>query len=395
MDELRRKDNWSRGANNRAKASRLEEGFVRQLVNLDPSADGGLNLRAGYERVAYGENVRGAWAVAGEVVFVDGVQVLSYRPGTNEVVALGTLSSVAPLAGAVLNDQLYLSSATDSVRYGGDALKPWAVVAPDFSVEEIEGAMPPGIYKIALVSTGSDGEESGAEPKLIRISRGGLRLTTTDDRPLRVYASVANGETLFYQGVLVAGALALTSVGDATERCVTVGMRPLPACDELVAYHGVLLGRVGRYVFSTAPMTPHLCDPVSGFLQYGAEVKLLAATEGGVYIVADKTYFVQGVETSSPGQRAVLDFGAVEGSAVVLPDKRVAWFTRYGLAIGNANGEVSLPNLNDYAPDVAAEGASGVVEHAGNQMLVTTMRGVAAPNNLATGDFADLEIGDA
>lgn len=386
-----RQDSWPLGANNVAKPNRLPEGAVRDSVNLDPSAEGLFSLRAGFERVLEGSDIRHATAVGDRIVFVDGLAVRAYDTATDEVFELGALRSLAGIASTVLNGQVYMCSMTDSLRTDGVTLSQWGVTAPGFTLEIIEGHLPAGIYKFGVTALGDSGEESGTEPVIVTLPEGaGVRLLTDDARPLRAYASVANGSTLYYQGLLI-GSQAFTRVTDDTERLTTAGLVPLPCCDELVAFHSVILGRVGKYVFHTDPMHPHLMDPVSGFFQYGSEPTVLAATDGGVFVVADRTYFLTGLETA-PQQRMVLDMGAVEGSAVALPDGRAAWFTRYGQAIGTPAGEVLLPNRRTYAPDLAALGAAGVLDHAGNQMIVTTMRGATHPNNLATGDFADLEI---
>jgi hypothetical protein len=139
-------------------------------------------------------------------------------------------------------------------------------------------------------------------------------------------------------------------------------------------------------------MLPHLFDPISGFFKFPVTPSLIAPTDDGVYVAAgDKTYFLTALESATPSMRVALEVGAVEGSAVKLPDGNAAWFTRYGLAIGSAGGEITLPNRKTYAPDIAAHGASGVLEHRGNSMVITTLRGAASQNNLATGDFAELE----
>lgn len=389
-----RTDNWSKGANNVANPERLPDGFVRELVNLDPTEGGQLELRAQEELIYPAGNMRLAVALPGRVVFVDGDSVQCFSEETGMAAPLGSLSPAGPVAGAVLNGQVYLSGTYDSLRTDGRTLKPWAIPAPAFDVELIGGALPAGHYKVAATAFGVDGEESGAEPLLVRIAEGqALRVSSTDSRALRVYVSPANAATLYSQGPLIGGAMAITKVDDHLAALTTAGLVPLPACSQLTAHHSVLVGIAERCVVFTSPMCPHLMDPVDGFFQYPEQPSLIASTEGGVYVVADQTYFITGLGTPQPSQVAVLDLRAVPGSAVQLPDKRVAWFTRYGQAIGNSAGEVSLPNRQTYAPDLADIGAAGVVENNGNPMVVTTMRGTAKPNNLATGDFADLEIG--
>ena len=391
-----RTDNWAKGANNIAKPERLPAGFVRELVNLDPTEGGQLEMRASHARVLAADDMRLAVSLPGRVVYVEGGDIGCYHADSDSSQVIGSMAADGDIAGAVINGQVYLSGAFDSFRTDGREVKPWAVPAPGFDVELIAGALPAGIYKVAVTAFGADGEESGVEPVIFRLAEGqAIRVISDDARPLRVYLSPANGATLYSQGPLIGGAMAVTGVDDQTARLTTSGLVPLPACSMLAAFHSLLVGVCGNYVVFTAPMTPHLMDPVTGFLQYPEPPTVIAPTEGGVYVVADRTYFVTGLDTGTPRQVPVLDLKAVRGSAARLPDKRVAWFTRYGMAIGNSAGEISLPNRQTYAPDIACSGAAGVLENNGIPMVVTTMRGEAKPNNLATGDFADLEIGDA
>lgn len=390
-----RSDNWAKGANNIAKPERLPEGFVRDLVNLDPTEGGQLELRADSRRVLEAAAMRLAVALPGLVVYVDGSAIGCYSGETDSAEVIGSVIGAGDLSGVAFDGQVYLSGIEDSLRVDGVSVKPWAVPEPTFTLEVVAGDLPAGIYKVAVTAFGDDGEESGVEPLIVRIAASqAIRVTSGDHRVLRAYVSQANGSTLYSQGPLIGGAMAITRVDDHRERLETTGLVPLPACSMLAAHHSVIVGIADHYVVFTSPMFPHLMDPIAGFFRYPEPPSLIASTEGGVYVVADKTYFITGLDTDTPSQVAVLDIGGVKGSAVSLPDGSAAWFTRYGQAIGNSAGEVSLPNRKSYAPDLASHGSAGVVENNGNSMVVTTMRGVAKPNNLATGDFADLEVGD-
>lgn len=393
MDPIR-VDRWPLGVNNVAKPNRLPVGAVRDMVNLDPSGDGLPSLRAGYSKVLECQEARAVFSVGDYVVVVDGTTVVSFDTNTQSSAVLGEIDP-SPVAGVEHAGQLYLSSATRSLRTDGVSLKRWAMEVPGYAVAAIPGGTLKGRHRIAIVATGEDGEESGTTSTLIDLPEGSsIQVLSDDPRPLRLYASVENGATLYYQGLVYGGGVAIGSVRDDTEQLTTDGLVPMPACAQLVSYNASIVGRSGNYVYFTSPMYPHLMDPIRGFFQYPAPVRLLAATDGGVYIVADKTYFLQGLETSEPTQRVALDLDAVEGTAATLPDGKAVWFTRYGQAIGGPDGQVQLVNRQTFAPDIADIGAAGVLEHNGNEMVVTTMRGVTRQNNLATGDFADLEIDD-
>lgn len=393
MSEIRT-DNWANGANNVASPERLPAGFVRDLVNLDAGAGGQLEGRAGFTGVLAGVDMRLAVAMRERVIYVDGDTVGCYAIGTDSAEALGAIAGSAEIAGTRFGDQVFLSTPLESLRTDGYSLKPWAVPAPVMRVELIAGALPAGIYRVAMTALGADGEESGADPMMVRVSEGqAIRVSSDDSRPVKAYVTAPNGATLYSQGLLIGGSMAITGVDDSTEQLTTAGLMPFPFCPLMAAHRGVIVGAQGNYLLFTAPLFSHLMDPIRGFVGYQEPITMIGSTDGGVYVAAgERTYFVTALEGEAISQRVVLDIGAVPGTAVGLPDGRVAWFTRYGQAIGDAAGAVTLPNRPNYAPVLAGIGAAGVLEHNGNALVITTMRGPASPNNLVAGDFAELEL---
>ena len=65
--------------------------------------------------------------------------------------------------------------------------------------------------------------------------------------------------------------------------------------------------------------------------------------------------------------------------------------TRYGQAVLSGDG-IQLVNRETFAPVKADNGAAGVLDENGNQLVVTTMQGANKPNPLAASDFFIGEI---
>ncbi|MCO7556202.1 hypothetical protein [Metapseudomonas otitidis] len=393
--EKPRADSWAAGANNIAKPERLPEGAVASAVNVDPTAGGKFELRVGFEQVLAGATMRALFEAGDLLVLVDGTQLLAYDPAADIAIQLGTISASGPVAATYLNDALYLNTLNESLRFDGQALTPWALPAPRFEIQLVAGQMPAGLYKVAVTAV-DGGVESGVLPLFVRLNGAqDLRVLCNDPRDCRVYCSVADGQTLYLQGMPLAGAMRLTYVADDTQRLETAELERLPFCDRLSTHNSLIIGSRGRYLYHTEPMWPHLHNPVSGFLQFASEVVTHASVGTGLFVATtSKTYFITGIGTDEVQQVEVLNIGAAPGSAVQLPDKRVTWFTQYGQAIGSADGVVSLPNRPNYAPDIGSIGAAGVLEHNGNQMVVTNMRGELQGNRLRARDFASLEVID-
>lgn len=394
-----RKDNWAKGANNIANPSRLPEGSVRDLLNLDASPGGTLDLRAGYEKVYEGVDVRAGFAFGSQVVMVDGGRLMLHSTGDDTTTQLATVANAGPVGGTVFNSQLYLSTLQDSLRFDGHTIKPWAVPPPTFTLGVTTGTLAPGVYKVAVTCLGVDGEESGALPQIITLGANqGLSVFCADSRSKIVYCSAADGETLYAQGTMYGTLMGLGPLRDDLRQLTTMFLEPLPAVSMLTSLGGSILGAVGNYLYKTRPMYPHLYHPVKDFFQFAAPITVIVPASvgqtSGLYVCADKTYFLTDIDGDSPTQQDVFEFGGVAGSAVTLPDGRATWFTPYGLAIGNSQGQVDLPNRSVYSPDIGSIGAAGYVEHEGKQLVVTTMRGQTKLNGLSAGDFYDVEIVD-
>jgi hypothetical protein len=81
-----------------------------------------------------------------------------------------------------------------------------------------------------------------------------------------------------------------------------------------------------------------------GFLLYGRDVTMMKSVENGIYIAADKTYFINNYGPDIE-QKDALPYGAVPGAAIELPKTqegliRVAWWSERGLCIGGPDGMV-------------------------------------------------------
>lgn len=390
-DDPIRFDNWSQGANNQVSEDRLPEGFVRSLVNFDPSAGGNIDLRSGYEKVVDVAGVRACFAIGQRVIVVADSGVMSYDVATDSSSDLGAALGEGVLSGVEHNGQLYFSTLKESLRSDGYSVKAWGITEPAYSVDTTNNGALSGTYKVAVTAL-VDGVESGASVSVITLSDQALRISSSDIRVLRVYVSAPNASSLYYQGVLARGDLEIVTLVDDSAQLESGWMLPFPHCTQLTSYHGVILGAGEKCLYISEPMRPHLIDVSRGFFQYPVTPNMVIACDGGAYVSADKVYFLTELEGAQPSQRVVSDYPAIAGTGVKLPDGRCAWFTRYGQAIGDPLGQVLMINAGKYAPSTAARGTSGYLDHNGNSLVVTTMRGQTESNNLATGDFAELEM---
>ncbi|MDH1012310.1 hypothetical protein N5C80_26560 [Pseudomonas nicosulfuronedens] len=383
--------------NNLAQVDRIPDMQVRELLNLDPVGGGALQRRAGFSKVVALANVHGAIPYLDGLLVAAGDQLVRYIAATNEHRLIGTIAATGGLCGAELNGDAFMCSRIGSARIRGDLVGAWGLPEIVPRVALSAGRLPAGIYRVAVTALDAFGAESGAAPLIITLDQPGsislLWIPPAGAVECRVYASVANGETLYQQTKTGDGGFTLQSIDDSGARLLTGNLSSPPVATQIAAYKGRLVLVCGSALWITEPFAPHLVNKAYGFVQYGAPVDMVAVTDGGIYVAAgQKTYFLSAPGTADISQRAVLEVGAVPGSGVTLPSGLATWMTRYGQAMGDIGGSVQLPQRDRHAPILASEASAGLVEANGLQMLVTTMRGATGPNSLGVEDSFDMEI---
>ena len=391
---------WPKGANNIAPLDKIPDGYVRDSTNVDATAEGNLCLRTGYERVYTGTDIRGCLALGSKVLVADGDQLVEFDTLTNSSRVLRTIAAAGVFAGDVLNETLYFCTANECLEYDGTRVRSWGV--PDVAnqpvvVSAADGGLLEGYYRVAMTYVDADGREGGTDmPLTLYVPASGAIEVTVPTPPAgctaNVYIGPNSGDTVYLQSSKVAaGVLRYTSLRDDTARCATVFLKA-PTPGHLVATHNSSLAvAVGNVLHLTTPFRTHLTQRVRGFLQFGGEVGMAVSTGDVLFVSADKTYALTSVETDGITQRTVLEFPAIAGTAVLLPDGRGTWMTQYGQAVTD-NDNVSLVSKGAHVPDLSEKGAAGVIDTNGAQQVVTTLKGGNRPNPMAISDFYVGEI---
>lgn len=387
---------WSKGINNKAHWRDMPEGTVRDSVNMDPLNSGSYALRSSYEQVYAGGEIRGGVAVGDIILMADGEDLVHFDTRTGVATALRTIAGSGWFTGDVLNSELFFCTANETLRFKDGVLRRWGV--QDVLNQPVptltSGALQPGTYQLAM--TWFDGVDEGGTSGAIQIDvvegQGlAVDLPALEGHTPRLYVSAVNGSTLYLQAE-GAGRHLVARVDDSAPRLETMYMRAPNPGAHITQHNGVLAVAAGKHLWITHPMRPHLYRPMRDFFQFSADIGFVLSADGGIYVSADKTYFISGVEGDEPTSQVVLPYPSVAGSAVGLPDGRAAWMTRYGVATSTGPGQVELISQDNFVPELADTGSSGIVERNGNQMVVTTMSGGRGPNPLAASDYYEAEI---
>lgn len=397
---MARQDNWKLGIDNRSPAARIAAGAVRDSSNFSPTDAGTFALRPGFESIFAGSRIRLAVNAGRGRALVAHDGWLSELGLQSQVVRqLASITPAGPVCAATLAGDTFIATARDMLRYSGGVVRQWLVpAAPDsFPVSLVDGSLPPGLYRVACTFVDAHGDESGVmDPLRISVPAGKALQVTVPTPPaglsVRLYVSVANGETLYLQAS-AAGVRQIYAVHDSA-RCTTVGMVSMPRPDVLcVLADSRLVGSRGKFLYLSQPYRQHLHDPIADFFQFDSVPAVVLPCGTGLFVCAGQaTYFLTGIGSDQPQMPKVLEFGGVSGTGRVLPDGRCAWMSPYGVVVGTPDGS-AIPIASDrFVPRQGEHGAMGLVHSNGSSLLVTTMRGAGeGVSPLAARDYFETE----
>jgi len=262
------------------------------------------------------------------------------------------------------------------VEQGLDCHSAWAPVARDFGLY-CDSA---DLYRFDVLDDGST--------QRTQIAAGFGRVTPV------VYAQV--NEAVYFTDGLRCGSYhpvqgptpawqqaAPKKVGD-------VQFSPMPAGSSIAYHAGRLLVAVGQYLIYSEPFTPNLRDESRGFEVFPAPITCLAAVEGGVFVMADQTYFLP-AGVPSQAVRAVLSYGAPQQMAGYTDDGGAFWMAAKGLVRANAQGELANVQERHIAMEVSGSAATLHREADGAQAIVATL---SQPESIAAsvGSYAQARL---
>lgn len=155
-------------------------------------------------------------------------------------------------------------------------------------------------------------------------------------------------------------------------------------------HNGRLLTAKGAVLRKSQPYAYGLHDPVADYTPFPADITVLEPVTGGVYVVADKTYFIA---SDFESEREIQPFGAAFGSAVRRPDGLgVHWFSDRGLVLADEQGVVRQLHSERFHTPKAQEAATLVREQDGLRQLLAATRGQSGASVAAASSFMDAQI---
>lgn len=283
------------------------------------------------------------------------------------------LSNNDPVHWLEWNGDIYYSNGVDSGRIRGSTWYPIALptLAEPSVSSQTGGTLEQGWYQIAYSYYNSaTGEEGGVSPSCnYQLTSGGtirvvLPNSTSGATHAIIYCSTLNGSIPLYKASVALGGVGyydITSPGSGREANQRYEA-PLPG-GKLFMFNGCLCSYNGKNVYEGVPFRPGYYLPSEGRIPFTADVSNCVPAQNGIYIVADKAYWIPGtrITTAQDVIQDVLPYGAVAHTEFEVPNKtQYGWFSDSGFVIAGTNGEVQAIMSDNIKIDTATLPSSGV-----------------------------------
>lgn len=403
-------DGWPDGENNLLDAVELPLTALRRVVNYDVTNNGHLHRRKGTTIVHTGTVVPNTlWSNEQRVLFVESNnlwELVKDLAGAWNAMLVRVGVGNNAMHYLDVNRNIYFTNGIITGMLDPDGRDlPWGIQGPhEQPTVEAAGAggtLIAGDYQVAVTFLDDDGQESGtglSEIVTITTDAGSILLsdipTPIDGVTVQVYCSSPNGEGLYRVGQAIGGStqFRITTVDNVqTIKLQTqFGIKPPPG--SILEYHN---GRIyiadGKIVWFTDALRYGLVKPSRNYLQFPSEVTVIKAVADGIFICADQTYWISGVDTNEFQQVPILPYGGVRGTGINLPESdNVAWFSPQGIIIGGLEAQITAIQEDRSAVSEFENGAMVFRKRKGLRQFIATL-GAGIQSEFLAQDYADLE----
>lgn len=372
---------WPVGMNNRQPDHALPNGALRNAVNTDLDESGHARRRAGYTKAVGGVGLRGGYSCDLGAFVVRGTDLCRFNPDKTLTVLATGITGPTP-AYAYFNNEVYFTDGVVCKVISAGGVRTWGQPVPLPSTSGVNlTTAATGTYLVAVTTVDADGRESGAsDVSTITVTNpsGTGTVTATSTATRRVYVSKANGTTLYLDGTGME--LKTRDIGP-------------PPPGRLVAVHkGRPCIASGSVLWVSEPFAPDWFNRISGFMQFPGEIDVLLAVDGGLYVVADQTYFLRGNGPEDFQVTTVLPYGALYGTGAYVPfSEDVVWYSTRGVVYGTPDGQVKNLQEANVATHAGTQGATLVREQDGLRQVVASVQG-ASVSSLAASSWVEMEV---
>lgn len=147
-------------------------------------------------------------------------------------------------------------------------------------------------------------------------------------------------------------------------------LQGMPAGTSVAHYRGQLLVASSTFLYISEPYQYNTHKPHRGFIPFPEPITVVAPCEDGVFVCADKTYWLGG-DLFEGAPVTLAQFGALKNSLVLDNEQALAyWQSIKGLTIGGAGGSLKFPQETALDFEPAASGTTWLRERGGQKHLI-------------------------
>lgn len=386
---------WPAGMNNRQPDYALPAGTLRNAVNVDLDQIGYARRRSGYTRVYPGINTHSGFSCPEGEFFAEGAVLKQLNADYTSTPVYHGLTGER-VAYEYFDGVIYFSDGTNTGKIIGGVVLPWGMDAPPApTIHAVSGTYGAGTYIAALTAVDADGRESGASDVVsIRaadnsgIRFDGLPSTTA----LRLYLSAANGTTMYLVAEVPSGTPSYTvSAGryDSGKPLDAQFISKPPAGRIIKQYKGRMYIADDTTLWYTEPYALDRVKLSQNFFQFPKSISVVEPVDGGIWVVADKTYFFRGSSPEDFVQETKLGYGAVFGTSSRVPNTTdVMWYSDRGVVVGAQGGDISNKQEMNVAAESGTSGAALVRDKDGAQQFIASIKDPAVSPLVAQSFFS-------
>lgn len=420
---------WEKGMDNLHRDTELEGGAVlRNAVNVDISQDGTLRRRPGRASRIAGD-VHSVWSDEDQtillVVVINALKKITVDPTTGTLTQTTLRSGLAalPLTYTAVNGEVYYSNGAITGKVVNGTAVPWGVESPaalPVLTATAGGGFFAGTYQVVLTYATASGEESGAGSGVDVTLAAGQAITVSGiPQPvdpsvtrIRIYLTSTNGEVFYLHTEYAVGTTSAVLSQSTTpgQRLQTQFLVPPPPGQAIEFFNGRIWIAQGPVLWYTEPLRYGLIH-LDNYIPFPAEIDIVAAATTGIYVAADRHYYLPGGDPSKMALVEKLPFGAVRGTLARLPysqshigsrrasklaatkESGTVWMSARGLVIANEQGDIRVVSEDQIVTNPNTRGAALVRETNGIRQIITTGFGAdGVTSGLVAQDYLDAEV---
>ena len=374
-------EKFTEGVNNIDSEINLSPNSLREANNVDITNEGSVKRRYGYSKIYSGTDIHSLY----KNYFVEEGTVKELLSDNTAVAIVSGVGSNR-LSFCESNSIIYFSNETANGTLTGPLGIEDIPIAP--TVSEVSGTLVAGNYQVSICY--ADEEQGGAiEPIVISIgNNSAIQINNIVGSSMGydtlIFISTPDGSELYECTRLPSSAISYTySTTNSGKVLDTLFMKQIPTGQIIRAFKGRLYIASGSTLYYTEAHRYGLYTPSNTFFNFPERITVLQETDTGLFIVADKTYFLNGTNPKDMTLKIISNDTGVEGTGISTEAENfnigfqglsAYWFGSQGAVLGEPNGTLMYLSRDKLNIDITTDiGTTGYREKEGIRQLITNL----------------------